>query len=134
MRIRLSSEQFYWLRLAAARAGGKLDESTIIAAAIRLLEQLDIDWRSIDSRASLARAMATAARHSSLFATVREDDPLAFARERDTPSRGLSEPAARAPGLPGRSAPLAPTTTEMGRTEREPGPRLPAPHDPTSST
>jgi hypothetical protein len=104
LRIRLSSEQFYWLRLAAARAGGKLDESTIIAAAIRLLEQLDIDWRFVDSRTSLARAMATAARHSSLFAAAPEDDQLAFTRERGIPSRDLPEPAA------------------------------PAPHDPTSST
>lgn len=57
LRVRLTPEQLYWLRLAAARAGGKIDESAIVAAGIALLERLPIDWRRIASRTDLAQAL-----------------------------------------------------------------------------
>jgi len=60
LRVRLTPEQLYWLRLAAARAGGKIDESAIIAAGIALLERLPIDWRRIASRTDLAQALTRA--------------------------------------------------------------------------
>lgn len=62
LRVQLVPEQLYWLRLAAARAGRKVDESTIVAAGLALLERLDIDWRRIGSRADLAQVLARTAR------------------------------------------------------------------------
>jgi hypothetical protein len=78
--------------------------------------------------------MATAARHSSLFAAPREDDQVVFARGTGIPSPHPPEAVAPAPGLPARSAPLAPRTTEMRWTEPGPRPGVPVPPDPTSST
>jgi hypothetical protein len=60
LRVRVTDEQLYWLRLAAARAGGKVDESAIVAAGLALLERLAIDWRVIGSRTDLAKAMTGA--------------------------------------------------------------------------
>lgn len=61
VRVKLAPEQFYWLHLAAARAGAKVDQSTIVAAALRLVELHNLDWRQIDSRMTLASALAGAA-------------------------------------------------------------------------
>jgi hypothetical protein len=60
LRVRLTPEQLYWVRLAAARAGSKIDESAIIGAGIALLERLPIDWRRITSRTDLAQALTRA--------------------------------------------------------------------------
>ena len=54
LRVRLAPEQLYWLHLAAARAGAKVDASLIVAAGLALLERLPIDWRLVRSRGDLA--------------------------------------------------------------------------------
>lgn len=60
LRVRLAPEQLYWLRLAAARAGDKIDESAIVAAGLAILEELDLDWRTIGSRPELAARLTRA--------------------------------------------------------------------------
>jgi hypothetical protein len=58
LRVHLAPEQLYWVRLAAARAGSKVDESTLVAAGLALLEQRGLDWRGIRSRSDLRAALA----------------------------------------------------------------------------
>jgi hypothetical protein len=60
LRVRLAPEQLYWLHLAAARAGEKVDASLIVAAGLALLERLPIDWRAMRSRGDLALAIERA--------------------------------------------------------------------------
>ncbi len=62
LRVRLAPQQLYWLRLAAARAGRKIDESVIVSAALALVEWLDIDWRTIGSRADVEKSLARVVR------------------------------------------------------------------------
>jgi hypothetical protein len=57
LRVHLAPEQLYWVRLAAARAGTKVDESALVAAGLALLEQRAIDWRRIRSRGDLRAAL-----------------------------------------------------------------------------
>jgi hypothetical protein len=75
LRVRLAPEQLYWLRLAAARAGDKIDESAIVAAGLAILEELDLDWRTIGSRSELAARLTRA------LAPRRPPAPPAAARE-----------------------------------------------------
>jgi hypothetical protein len=65
LRVALAPQQLYWVRLAAARAGSKVDESTIVAAGLALLEWMDVDWRTVESRGDLERILArfTKSRH-----------------------------------------------------------------------
>lgn len=58
LRVRLAPEHLYWLRLNAARAGGKVDESVLVAAGLMLLAERAIDWRAMRSRADLRAALA----------------------------------------------------------------------------
>ncbi len=60
IKVRLAPEQLYWLRLTAARAGRKVNESMIVAAGLRVIEWLNLDWRCIDSRTAIAAALAEA--------------------------------------------------------------------------
>ncbi len=57
LRVRLAPEQLYWLQLAAARAGDKVDASLLVAAGLALLERLPIDWRAVRSRRDLEDAL-----------------------------------------------------------------------------
>jgi hypothetical protein len=57
LRVRLAPEQLHWVRLAAARAGSKVDESALVAAGLALLEQRALDWRAIRTRADLRAAL-----------------------------------------------------------------------------
>ena len=60
LRVRLAPEQLYWLQLAAARAGDKVDPSLLVAAGLALLERLPVDWRAVRSRRDLALAIERA--------------------------------------------------------------------------
>jgi len=59
LRVRLSPEHLYWLRLTAARAGDKVDESVLVAAGLMLLAERAIDWRAMRSRADLRAALVS---------------------------------------------------------------------------
>ncbi len=98
LKVRLAAEQLYWLRLTAARAGRKVSESTIVAAGLRVIEWLDLDWRCIDSRAALAAALgealgAAAPPASGLKATEREWE--AMQRQLGAGPSAVPSPAAR---------------------------------------
>ena len=58
LRVRLAPEHLYWLRLTAARAGAKVDESLLVAAGLMLLAERGIDWRAVRSRSDLRAAVA----------------------------------------------------------------------------
>jgi len=74
IRVRLAPEQLYWLHLAAARAGEKVDASLIVAAGLALLERLPIDWRRVRTRRELALAVEEA---MTLSAPPSQEEPVA---------------------------------------------------------
>jgi hypothetical protein len=74
LRVRLAPEQLYWLQLAAARAGDKVDPSLLVAAGLALLERLPIDWRAVRSRRDLALALERALE---LPTSPEEEGPMA---------------------------------------------------------
>ena len=110
IKVRLAAEQLYWLRLTAARAGRKVNEATIVAAGLRVIEWLDLDWRCIDSRAALAAALAealgtAAAPASGLAAADREWESMQ--RQLAAGRHGSERPGAAAPGAAAAPSPTA---------------------------
>jgi len=105
IKTRLAPEQLYWLRLTATRAGRKLSESTIIAAGLRVIEWLSLDWRCIDSRAALAAALSEALtgggdKGTSMAAAEREWEAI----RRQLGTARPAEPASPAPASPASAA------------------------------
>jgi hypothetical protein len=128
IKVRLAPEQLYWLRLTAARAGRKVSESTIVAAGLRLVERLDLDWRCIDSRTALAAALAESfmtGRAAPAGLGVEESEWEAIQRQAmRSRSRLVADPPAGAGGAAQRTA--ADTTASQSAAETA-GPPAPAP-------
>lgn len=135
IKVRLAPEQLYWLRLTAARAGRKVSESTIVAAGLRLVEWLDLDWRCIDSRTALAAALAESfltgpAAPARLGGEEREWEAIQNQVKRSR-SRPAAAPAAGAGGAAPRTFPDASAERSAAETG---GPPAPAPEGPGAET
>jgi len=58
LKVRLSAEQFAFVRSAVAAAPeGAIDDSAVVAAGLALLRELDLPWQAIASREELIEAI-----------------------------------------------------------------------------